>query len=348
MATSIGVGTTFSELTQDAFGVPTAENKIAQQINNTVPMNSGLKAISTYCFPESLDTIPNTNCIVFEIMGEADIGIDFTKSQRTNGEGANIVSNVGSSLLNAIKSTPEVIQAIGDGLSEKDFSVKPKPVNLGIVIKLPFPMDGVDTKYGVQYEDTPLGLGGALANMAASGQNLGDLMKSGKTAVMRALAGYATGQMGDKMNSKSGLTAPGATLEAVTRTILNPRKEQLFRSVNYRVFNYSFHFAPNNPAECFAVREILRLFKTHMMPTLESAGFYLRYPSEFVISYMYNEGNNPFINKIGNCVLTQFEIKYGIGSFSTLMNGSPTYIVANTSFQELEPLTRNRLQSESF
>ena len=85
-----------------------------------------------------------------------------------------------------------------------------------------------------------------------------------------------------------------------------------------------------------------------MCPTMEMNSFYMRFPSEFLISYHFNKEANPYLHNIGATALTDLKIEYGRGNFSTLANGSPTVVSLAMSFLELEPLSRNRLQKEDF
>ena len=370
-------------------------NSTPKKIEGTTQIDKSRPPLKTLCFPESLDTIPNSNCIVFEIIGDADIGINLSQSQRFNGNADILVDKLGgtvssafgklttagnntinsfsntvttfsndglsslgsiakgavnwaTSVGNSANAIAKDVQDIGDSISKSDIGIKKKPEKLNLMIKLPMPAEGIGAQYSMNYESEALGLSGALADAVVSGQGLSAFVQQSKGATLRGLAGYAAGAMDDLTKGNQSLLNVNGLLEAGTRTVLNPRKELLFKSVNYRTFNYSFTFAPNNASECFTVREIIRMFKEHMAPTLEENGFYLRYPSEFLISYHYNEGTNPFVNNIGKCALKDLTISYGKGNWSTLMNGSPTIILIHTTFLELEPLTRNRIRSEGF
>ena len=376
-----------------------------ERIEGTQTDDKSSKPVKTYVFPPTLDSIPNSNTIIFEIMGEADIGVDLAESQRFNGKGlpfltemgGNIkdagaaimnaggefmqgttgsfipdnsftdglssgqlgkagtasLNTIGSNFSGADRATPTNVTNFWDNLpSAKDMGFKDPPKKLELMIKLPMPASGLNTSYGMGYESTALGLGGALASGIASGQTLTEILKSSKGAAVRALAGGVAGALDDFTAGNEANINIGGLISAGSRTVLNPRKEVLYKGTKYRSFEYSWTFAPNNPAECKMILEIIRIFKSHMHPTMEMNNFYMRFPSEFLISYHFNgsKENNSYIHNIGNCALTDLHIGYGKGSgnFSTLANGMPTSVSVSMLFMELEPLSRNRLNLDGY
>ena len=357
---------------------PQAPLATPTKIDGTDSLDMGTKPLKIYTFPESLDVMPNTNCIVFQIWGEEDIGHNFTESQRSANKGEQVAGRIGGavkavtdiasdvwgnglssfsnfpsdsskSMFDGSEANPGLIDNVISTLSDaytQNMGLVKNPKKLDFIIKLPMPQEGIGSSYGVEYENVPLGLAGALVGGLASGQSISDLMKASAAPLVRAAAGWAVGQL-DTGGNQSNFNI-GSTFEAVTRSVQNPRKEVLFKGVKYREFSYSFTFAPNNNAECFTVREIIRLLKSHMMPTMVLSSFYLRFPSEFDISYHFNDGVNPYVNNIGRCCLTALIVSYGAGNWSTLINGSPTIITIKTNFMELEPISRNRLESEGY
>ena len=376
-----------------------------EKIEGTQQDDKSAKPVKTYVFPPTLDSIPNSNTIIFEIMGEADIGVDFAESQRSNDKLKAAVNNIGTDLQGALNSAKDLyfgnnsksspgtyipdnsfsegissvgslgksgtaaLNAIGNSFPGADRATPtnmqeywgsfPSAYELGLrepmkklelMIKLPMPASGLNTSYGMEYENTALGLGGALMTGFASGQTLTEILKSSKGAAVRALAGGVAGALDDFTGGNKANINIGGLIEAGSRTVLNPRKEMLFKSVKYRSFEYSWIFAPNNASECKMVLEIIRIFKQHLHPTMEMNSFYMRYPSEFLISYHFNgsKENNSYLHNIGNCALTDLHIGYGKGSFSTLANGMPTSVSVAMSFMELEPLSRNRLNRDGY
>jgi len=74
----------------------------------------------------------------------------------------------------------------------------------------------------------------------------------------------------------------------------------------------------------------------------------LHVPNEFNIEYYYKGTENNFLNKIGNCYLTDCDITYGGDRYSAFPTGktkdgepgaSPTEIHMTLNFQEMDIIT---------
>lgn len=136
-------------------------------------------------------------------------------------------------------------------------------------------------------------------------------------------------------------------IAATTKTVTNPYKEQLFKSMDNRRFTFDYVFAPRNEAEAKAVFDkrdgIIQKFAYHMHPELSSSGYFFNFPSEFSIIYYYAGKENPYVRKISSCVLTNLSVDYGAEGFTTFANGMPSYATMRLEFLELELLTTQRV-----
>lgn len=137
-----------------------------------------------------------------------------------------------------------------------------------------------------------------------------------------------------------------AGASAASRTAANPRKEQVFKGVDYRRFTFEYQFAPKDEAEAANALNIIYLFKYHMHPEFKdgTANFIYIYPSEFDIEYYIGGDQNVSIHQHSSCVLTEMNINYAPnGVFNTFPDGTPTIINMTLSFVELEMLTKERI-----
>ena len=193
--------------------------------------------------------------------------------------------------------------------------------------------------YSATWDNTELGALGAIG----AGFSFGDVLTAGTADYLtRKIIGAASiiprelGMVGDL----------GGAIESSTKKVNNPYKEQLFKSMGFRKFQFSYKFAPRNNAEYASVKEIIRLFKYHMHPEKDVSLLFLQYPSEFDIVYMYKESNNKHISKISTCALSDMGVTYG-GSdgFNTVIGtlGAPSEINITLTFTELEVLTNDRI-----
>lgn len=200
-----------------------------------------------------------------------------------------------------------------------------KIVRLKTAIALHVPQNYL-VGYRVNYADEELGALFGNAAAAARGQNT-----NGLSAAILGMASRS-----DAMPA----------LNALTRATINPRREQLFRSVDNRRFTFEYQFAPRNQAEAANIRRIINTFKYHMHPEYLSETNRMAYlvPSEFDIVHMFNDQESQMMNKISTCVLSEMSVNYSPnGQFSIHSDGMPTQINVQLTFIELETLTKERL-----
>jgi len=203
-----------------------------------------------------------------------------------------------------------------------------------------------------QYKDASMSVAGGAADL------LGGAMGEG---LKQAALGLAT-----KMAEQKGL---GDAVGAVSGRVLNPRLEKLFQSKGIRRFNFSWDFYPRNADEVANIKDIIETFRYHAHPALSkssdsgkdtsqeeavaSTKIMLRVPAEFEIRFLsssvdsgsvgYQE--NPYIPKIGRCVIDNINVDYTPnGVFSTLENNAPTAITFTLSISEVSQMTREMVE----
>lgn len=190
-------------------------------------------------------------------------------------------------------------------------------------------------KYNMNYANKDLGtLLGALG---------GGLFDS-KGAVTSGEAAAALGASLAKLPGAFGAADVQSAMSAASGTALNPFKETVFESVDFRSFSFKYKFFPKSQQEADAVFNIIKLFKEHMHPQLSEGKLFFIYPSEFQISYYYGSGENTYFHKFRPCALDSLEVTYGGEQFSTFKDGKPTEINLTMTFRELEILTRNMIR----
>lgn len=136
-----------------------------------------------------------------------------------------------------------------------------------------------------------------------------------------------------------------AGMSAATGLAANPKKEQLFKGVDFRTFSFEYQFFPRSETEAANVLKIIKEFKYHMHPEFKDASNFLYiYPSEFDISYYQNGTENLNLHKHTSCVLQEMNVNYTPnGSFTTFPNGMPTQINVTLGFKELGLLTKDKV-----
>ena len=196
--------------------------------------------------------------------------------------------------------------------------------------------------YTADWDETQTGIAGMIGSGKFDGKDLLELPEFMGRGLISAAA-----------NVPKGLGANadfGAVLEATSKKVSNPYKEQLFKSMGFRRFAFNYLFAPRNIGEAQQVMEIIDTFKYHMHPEASDGDMFLVYPSEFSIGFeILHEGKvkrNPYLPKISSCALTSVKATYGPdGMFNTFQgtDGIPSEINLELAFTELETLTAVRI-----
>ena len=178
-------------------------------------------------------------------------------------------------------------------------------------------------------------IGNAIEQLTKSGitQSAGELSNAGGAGISYLVSrGLQTQGIGEFVGKVSGTAA-------------NPKKEQLFRNVDFRTFSFNYQFFPRSKEEAQKVQAIIKTFKLHMHPEFKDASHFLyTYPSEFDIYYYQNGQENMNIHRHTSCVLTDMNISYTPqGILSTFEDGMPTQINVQLQFKELALLTKEAI-----
>lgn len=194
------------------------------------------------------------------------------------------------------------------------------------------------TQYKARYDDVELGsmIGGIASGISASDATRAAMVPEAARAVMLKAAG-----------GLGNLVSAGAVGNAIgvgSKQNLNPFREVLFQASGFRQFTFDYVFMPRSEQETQNVREIIKTFKYHMHPELSDGGLYMIHPSEFNIQYYWNGKENKFFHKISTCVLEDMQVDYGGEAFSSFHDGSPVEIKMRLVFQEIETLTKQRIE----
>lgn len=231
--------------------------------------------------------------------------------------------------------------AVAGGLALKNLGAKfsGKKVRLDTAIALHNP-NALSTKYTMNYEDDNLQVfGGIVAGTNALKEAA---EKSGGSNIMKDLANQGAAAI-----AAAGLNIPGtAGLSRLTGLAPNPRKEQIFKTVEFRTFQFDYQFYPRDAKEAQNVLNIIYQFKLHMHPEFKDANNFLYiYPSEFDIFYYNGTQENLNINRHTSCVLTDMTVDYSPnGQFTSFADGMPTQINISLIFKELATLTKEKIQ----
>jgi hypothetical protein len=219
-------------------------------------------------------------------------------------------------------------------------------------IFLPMPAQ-LQTGYGVNYQNAELGGQGAAAvkatgaTIAAAAQdasvsgNVQKLIEAGQSVMDNFGLDSVTGALktGGEFAAREYVATNeiGRAGASVANFASNPYQAVFFTSPNFRTHSFSYTLFAKNKQESDSIRQIIRAFKTAMLPGLPRTGMFFSYPKVFEIEFRHDD----YLFEIGTSALTQFDVNYhGEGTASYFdETKAPTNVQISMSFQELNILT---------
>lgn len=205
----------------------------------------------------------------------------------------------------------------------------------------------IQSSYQSNWNTSELGSAGATIDAFAGMYNMGlnfeaaqSIFEVGKnnigTAAINTIAG--TVQSLTPLNVKDAKSFG-------TSQVSNPYMEVIFNGVEHRTFSFTFKMIPRNDAEQRAIRNIVDEFKFHRAPEYKSSlqNLYMRFPSEFDITFLHKNVENPWLFKISTCALTNVSVNHSPeGQYASHADGSPFATEMTLSFTEMELLSKQR------
>lgn len=183
---------------------------------------------------------------------------------------------------------------------------------------------------------------GGLANLALeAGSEAAPMIGA---AVGESLGGIpGVGAVGGAIAGRS-LTAAQAGF-GVTR---NPHMAVIYKTPNFRVFNFQWQLRPKSYKESIEIHRIIHSLKFHSAPTYIAGSHFLKYPNQFGLSFK----NNKFLYTMGTVVLKNFNVDYhgeGTPIYHDAPGGNrkfkaPAVVNISTEFQEISILTKEGIE----
>ena len=188
---------------------------------------------------------------------------------------------------------------------------------------------GVKVNYNQSYDnDVETGISGDVQdviNDIKSAEKIGDQIKS----TLQGFGGSVLRQGSQAVGELVSLAGMGDPVRFTLKrfgTAINPRNEAFYNSPTQRTFSYTFDFWPRNPKEADAVKDIITIFKYNSSPGFadKTQQSVFAIPNYWKIRYMYNNGENPSLNKIGACFCTDVQVDYAPDGQFTTFDGEVT------------------------
>jgi len=209
-----------------------------------------------------------------------------------------------------------------------------------VSIYLPF-CTKINNEDSFSYEDSEMKAAGAIADAIGS-----DPLNTAKQVGLAAV---------DMVADSYG---QGAVAKSLTGTVLNPRLAKLFKQKEFRTFSFMWEFYPRSREEVEMIRDIIETFRYHAHPAkfgeADGAQIQLRVPAEFRVRFLSTNSDknnqagfveNEYLPRIGYCALSSIAVDYSPnGTYSSLLDNSPTAITLSLNFSEMDVLTRDKIE----
>ena len=207
----------------------------------------------------------------------------------------------------------------------------------------------LNTTYNVNYADEDTS---GFATAVEIGRVLGDTIRSIQESPAKTLSKDTLNKITQGVKDLGpagtalGLSAAPSAVGAAAGLAPNPKKEQIFKNVDFRTFQFDYQFYPRDEKEAENVYNIINQFKYHMHPEYKDEdNFLFIYPSEFDIYYYTATGENKYLHRHTSCVLSNMIVNYTPNAqFTTFKNGMPTQINLTLTFRELGIITKEKVQ----
>jgi len=203
--------------------------------------------------------------------------------------------------------------------------------------------DPPSVRYNAQYSNKDLGTLAGLVGAISGVDSMQSALNTGGEAAQALALQFA------KIPSALGVGSPAEILGASAKVAMNPFKEVLFESIDFRSFGFKYRFLPKSKKESEEIKKIIDTFKFHMHPELSSNKLFFIYPSEFEISYYYGNQQNEYFHKFKPCVLESMDVTYGGDMYSSFYDpsspGYPAEVNVSLTFRETEILTKQQIES---
>lgn len=334
------------------------------------PLNELSADYSKYAGGSSLKYPDNIESLSHLMMFNINVNIYSKEGQKTGNEGTGISRRQAIRQDTGGLQGTELISSGHAGLEVGDVKIqsgrKTKRIQQSIALYVPDTMVFDDAQ---QYEDVSLtkefGAGATLGAQIGyntgkdtfAGGAIGAGVGIGAAAALSSIAkSFANGadRVGEFGKQISGTLGKAANLTPkLLGFAMNPMIEVIYQQPTMRQFQFDFLFAPRSPAETNSVVQIIKMFRRHMAPefnpTTGIQGAAFLPPSEFDISFHVNNkgsfSENNKIPRISTCVLKTMNTNYAPTQFATFNDGMPVQIQMRLAFQELDLITRERIDA---
>jgi len=265
-------------------------------------------------YPRDLGATTRTHYLKFDAYDVEPTGLDSITSVHLTGDVLDKLSQGLDAVTNLAKDVIGNIDFNGTNSGMVGFSEKRLTQVQSVALYIP---DNVNFSYNAQYGEINLG---------------------GQDGALTKLPGI----IGKAANFVAGTDAGRLFLRS-QGVALNPNQQVMFEGLELRTFSFDFNFMPKSAEESGDVKKIIQAFKYYSRPKTVDKSFGLIFvpPSIWKIQFMFLNGENRWVNKIADSVITNVEVEYAPNGWSTHQDGSPVNVKLKLDFKELSLIDRD-------
>ena len=132
---------------------------------------------------------------------------------------------------------------------------------------------------------------------------------------------------------------------------INPQVQLLFKSVGLRTFQFEFMFSAKSKEESDNINDIIRTFKFYSAPEIGGVlggdnNLFFKIPSTFNIDLLYSGSTNPYLHRIGECVLESIAVDYAPNGWAAFEGGAPVQTRMTLQFKEIDIVDKTRFAEQ--
>jgi len=197
-------------------------------------------------------------------------------------------------------------------------------------------------------------IGSSAINDLKQSTGFGDFMKRLEGITQTAGGAEVAGKIVNKALQSTGEASFNNVEDLLVKSYgfaINPQVEMIFKGTNRRQFMFDFKFNARSKKEAQEIMNIIRVLRKHAAPALagDTGGGGSRYfipPANFDIKFYFDGAENPYITKIGTCVLETIDVNYaGAGRFISFEDGNPVDIDMRLSFREIDIILQDHIEA---
>ena len=232
-------------------------------------------------------------------------------------------------------------------------------------IYLPMP-ENVTFSETADWQTAEIGsLMAAATGKAGSSDDVENLLKHGVGAAGTILGGGAGALVskvlgggllgGAVLGTLSGASGLQSGIETTVKLTTNPFKEQAFKGIPFRPFEFAWTFSARNFNEVRKIKDIINTIRQHSRPEYEGDDKLLfKYPHYYTITFLTklsDEGTlsrNEYLPRLKTCVLKSINTNFATAGWHSFEAGAPTSITLQLGFEEIDIITHNDIKDKEF